>query len=52
MFAATTGETFGGGCKFARCDSVDEFGSIVYAPELSELRYLSLIDYIIKKENT
>ena len=44
MFAATTGETFGGGYQV--CPGVsplDESGSIVYAPRLSRIAMLSLM---------
>ena len=44
MFAATTGETFGGGYQV--CPGVsplDETGSIVYAPRLSRIAMLSLM---------
>ena len=44
MFAATTGETFGGGYKV--CPGVtplDKEGSLVYAPRLSRLAMLSLM---------
>ncbi len=44
MFAATTGETFGGG--YLVCPGVtpvDEHGSIVYAPRLSRIAMLSLM---------
>jgi len=44
MFAATTGETFGGGYQV--CPGVtplDETGTIVYAPKMSRLAMLSLM---------
>lgn len=44
MFAATTGETFGGGYQVCPGVSpVDENGSIVYAPRLSRIAMLSLM---------
>ena len=49
MFAATTGETFGGGYQV--CPGVtpmDENGSIVFAPRLSRLAMLSLMGPIKK----
>ncbi len=49
MFAATTGETFGGGYQV--CPGVtplDEEGSIVFAPRLSRIKMLSLMGPIKK----
>ena len=44
MFAATTGETFGGGYKVCRGVSpVDNDGMIMYAPRLSRIAMLSLM---------
>ena len=44
MFAATTGETFGGGYQVCPGVSpVDKEGSIVYAPRLSRIAMLSLM---------
>ena len=44
MFAATTGETFGGGYQVCPGVSpIDETGSIVYAPRLSRIAMLSLM---------
>lgn len=44
MFAATTGETFGGGYQVCPgVTPVDENGSIVYAPRLSRIAMLSLM---------
>ncbi|HIH57966.1 MAG: hypothetical protein MKZ58_03240 [Candidatus Poseidoniaceae archaeon] len=44
MFAATTGETFGGGYQVCPGVSpIDKEGSIVYAPRLSRLAMLSLM---------
>jgi diacylglycerol kinase family enzyme len=44
MFAATTGETFGGGYQVCPGVSpVDENGTIVYAPRLSRIAMLSLM---------
>lgn len=49
MFAATTGETFGGGYQVCPGVSpVDEDGSIVFAPRLSRLKMLSLMGPIKK----
>ena len=49
MFAATTGETFGGGYQVCPgVTPVDEFGSIVYAPRLSRIAMLSLMGPIKK----
>lgn len=44
MFAATTGETFGGGYIVSPgVTPVDEHGSIIYAPRLSRIAMLSLM---------
>ena len=44
MFAATTGETFGGGYQVCPgVTPVDKEGSIVYAPRLSRIAMLSLM---------
>jgi diacylglycerol kinase (ATP) len=44
MFAATTGETFGGGYQVCPgVTPVDESGTIVYAPRLSRIAMLSLM---------
>ena len=49
MFAATTGETFGGGYKVCPgVTPVDEKGSLVFAPRLSRLRMLGLMGPVKK----
>ena len=49
MFAATTGETFGGGYQVCPGVSpIDEEGSIVFAPRLSRIKMLSLMGPIKK----
>ena len=49
MFAATTGETFGGGYKVCPGVSpVDQKGSLVFAPRLSRLRMLMLMGPVKK----